>query len=74
MVFMTINSKEQIGDKATKYLNHQPILAFCNQMINLQMAFPPGKKAFDFPSELIYFSTKYGCGMVMNWEPEGGIW
>jgi len=53
MVFVAINGKKQIGDKTSKDLNHQTIFASCNEVVNLQVTFPPGKKAFDFPSELI---------------------
>lgn len=73
MVFVTINCKEQIDNKPSKYLHHQPILASCNEVVNSKMTFPPSKKVFDFPSELIDFSelvtgqiSAVGCSPVVD--------
>src|SRR5665811_1520730 len=56
MVFVTINRKEQVGNKSSIDLYHKPILASCNEVVNPQVTFPPSKKVFNFPSELINFS------------------
>jgi hypothetical protein len=44
MVFMAVNGKQQIGNEACQDLNHQAIAPSCYQMVNTQMAFPPGKE------------------------------
>ena len=64
MVFMAVNGKQQIRNEARQNLNHQAVLTSCNQMVNSQMAFPPGKEVFDVPSELIDLS--WGDGNQLN--------
>lgn len=60
MVFMAVNGEQQIGNEACQDLDHQAVLTSCNQMVDVQMAFPPGKKVFDIPSELIGLSDLLG--------------
>ncbi len=60
MVFMAVNGKQQIGDKASQDLYHQAVLASCNQVVDAQVTFPPGKEVFDVPSKLINFSDLFG--------------
>jgi hypothetical protein len=50
---MAVNGKQQIGNEACQDLYHQAVPTSCNQMVDAQMAFPPGKEVFDVPSELI---------------------
>ena len=58
---MAINGQEQIGDQPGVDLHHQPIPASGDQVVNLQVSFPPCEELFDFPSELIYFGNLLGC-------------
>jgi len=60
MVFVAVNGKQQIGNEACQDLYHQAVLTSCNQMVDAQMAFPPGKEVFDVPSELISLSYLLG--------------
>ena len=60
MVFMAVNGKQQIGDKACKDLYRQAVWASCNQVVDAQVAFQPGKEVFYVPSKLIYFSDLFG--------------
>jgi hypothetical protein len=53
VLFTAINSKQQIGDQAGEYLNHEAILASGNQMVDFEMAFPPGKELLYVPSEFV---------------------
>jgi hypothetical protein len=57
---MAVNGKQQIGNEACQDLYHQAVLTSCNQIVDAQMAFPPGKKVFDVPSELIGLSYLLG--------------
>ena len=50
---MTINSQKEARNQAGDDLNHEPKPAPGQQMIHFEMAFPPGKKDFDIPPELI---------------------
>ena len=60
MVLMAMNGEQQIGNEACKNLYHQAIATSCNQMVDAQMAFPPGKEVFDVPPELIGLSYLFG--------------
>ena len=53
VLLTAIDSKQEVSDQAGKYLDHQSILASGNQMVDFEMAFPPGKEFLDVPSELV---------------------
>ena len=58
--FLTIDGQKQIGDQSCVYLDHESVSTSGDQMIDLQVTLPPGKKAFDFPSKLIRVSDLLG--------------
>lgn len=58
--FMAINGQKQVGDQSGVDLYHQPIPASGNQVVHLQVAFPPCEKLFNFPTELIHFGDLFG--------------
>jgi hypothetical protein len=48
-------------NEASQNLYHQAVLTSCDQVVNSQMAFPPGKEIFDVPPEFIGISYLFGC-------------
>ena len=59
-MFMAINGQQKISDQSGKYLNHQAVFCSGNQMIDSEMTFPPAKKCFDVPAELICLGNLLG--------------
>ena len=53
VLLMTINGQQQIGDKASKDLNHQAVFASCNQVVDFHVSFPPSEEIFDIPAQLV---------------------
>ena len=53
MLFPAIDGKQQIGDETAKQLNHEAVFASGNQVIHLQVAFPPAEEGLYIPTQLI---------------------
>ncbi len=53
VLLVTINCQKKVRNQPCENLDHEPIPTPGNQMIHFEMAFPPGKKDFDVPTELI---------------------
>jgi len=43
---MAVNGQQQLGNEPCRDLHHQAVSASGNQIIDAQMAFPPGKEVF----------------------------
>lgn len=65
VLLVAIDSKEQVCYKTCKYLDHQAVLASCNKVINLEVAFPPAKEDFYVPAELVNHCHIL-CGKVIT--------
>ena len=50
VVIMAIDSKQQIGNQSREDLHHQAVLCSCNEVIDLEVAFPPCKKLLNQPN------------------------
>ncbi len=57
---MAIYCQKNIGDQAGKHLDHQALTASRDEVINLEMAFPPGKEGFYLPAQLVDQSNLLG--------------
>jgi len=53
MLVVTIDCKQQTGYQTRKDLNHKAMTAPGNQVVNLEMSFPPREKVLYIPSELV---------------------
>lgn len=57
-----VYGKQQIGDESAKQLNHETVFASGNQVVHLQVAFPPAEEGLYAPAKLInlghFFSRK----------------
>jgi len=52
-LLVTVDGQEQIGDETCKDLDHEAVLASCNEMVDLEMPFPPCEELLDVPAELV---------------------
>jgi len=41
MLFMTVDGQQQVGDEAGKDLHHQAVFAPSDEMVHLEVPFPP---------------------------------
>ena len=48
-----VNRHQKICNEAAEHLNRETISASGNEMINMQMLFPPAEKCFDVPAQFI---------------------
>lgn len=53
MLLPAIDGQQQIGDETTKYLNHEAVFASGNQVIHLEVAFPPAEEGLYVPAQFI---------------------
>jgi len=72
-VLMAIDGQQQIGDQARQDLDHEAVGTACNQVIDLQVPFPPGKEILDIPSQLVRLGDLFtgklvavGCNPVLD--------
>jgi hypothetical protein len=49
----TLSSLLVLGDKTTKYLNHETVFASGYQVVNLEMALPPPEEGLYAPAQLV---------------------
>ena len=57
---MAIYCQKNIGDQAGKHLDHQAMTASRDEVIDLEMAFPPCKEGFYLPAQLVDQSNLLG--------------
>lgn len=50
---MAVHSQQQIGDQPGENLHQQTVRAAGDQVVNLEVALPPGKKGFDGPPQFV---------------------
>ena len=51
LVFLpAVNGEQQVGDESRKNLHHQSVTAAGEDVIDLQMSFPPSEEGLDAPS------------------------
>ena len=50
---MAMDGQQQIGDQARQDLDHEAIGTTGDQVIDLQVPFPPGKEILDVPAQLV---------------------
>jgi len=53
VVLAAVNGEQQIGYQTGKYLNHQAVFAAGDEVIDPQVALPPGKKGLDVPAQFV---------------------
>lgn len=53
MLFMAIDSQQEISDESGQDLDHQTVPASCNKMIDFEMSLPPSEKLLNIPTKLI---------------------
>ncbi len=50
MLLMAIDREQKIGDQTGQHLDDETMAASGNEMVHLEMPFPPGKKCFYVPA------------------------
>src|SRR5512136_656332 len=53
VLFMAIDGEEQIGDETSEYLRHEAVSTAGDQMIHIEMLFPPTEEDLYIPAELV---------------------
>ena len=48
-----IDGQQEVGNESGQKLHHQSVRTACNEMIDIEMAFPPCEEGFDFPAKSI---------------------
>ena len=51
IALMEIEHQQQVGNQPRQELEEHPVRISGQEMIHVQMPFPPGEKGFDFPSQ-----------------------
>jgi len=60
----TVDSKQQIGNESAKQLNHETVSASGNQVVHLEVPFPPVEKGLYVPAQLINLSHFFSSQIV----------
>jgi hypothetical protein len=53
MLFMAVDGKQQIGYESSKYLGHETMGTAGDQVIQVEVLFPPAEEYLDIPAELV---------------------
>lgn len=53
MGFMTVDSQEKVGNETCKHLHHKTVWCPSNEMIYLEMLFPPPEEGYYVPAEFV---------------------
>jgi hypothetical protein len=59
-----VNGQQQIGDETSKNLNHETVFASGNQVIYLEVAFPPDEESLYVPAKFINLGHFFSCQVV----------
>ena len=60
MLFMTIDIQEKICDESGQDLDHQAVLASCDEMVYFEMSLPPCEELLNIPTQLINEGNLFG--------------